>query len=77
LPSQMTTMGGIGGDAALITIASPYARKYLTTTILAFKNILDWMGADERLIACSALLAPSPQHGGRAGGPGAGIGWVK
>jgi hypothetical protein len=49
------------GDEGLQKIAMVYARSYLTATVLTFKNTLDWMSADERLIACSALvLEPAP-----------------
>ena len=37
-------------------LSQPYAQKYLTATILAFKNTLDWMGGDLDLIAASAKL---------------------
>ena len=37
-------------------LSQPYAQKYLTETILAFKNTLDWMGGDSDLIAASAKL---------------------
>ncbi len=71
LPPQMKMMGAVGGDAALLTIAAPYTKRYLTATILAFTNVLDWMAADERLIACSALLAPSSPEAERRGGAAA------
>ncbi len=54
-PPQMKMMGSFGGDKDLQAIASVYARRYTTMTILAFKNLLDWMTGDERLVACSAL----------------------
>ncbi len=57
LPPQMEIMGSIGGDEDLQRIATPYAERYLTSTILALKNIFDWMGANDDLVACSALLA--------------------
>jgi hypothetical protein len=46
----------MGGDEELQMISQPYAQQYLTTTILAFKNTLDWMGGDSDLIAASAKL---------------------
>lgn len=55
-PPQMAMMGAFGGDKQLQAVAMHYARSHLTTTILAFKNVLDWATSDERLIACSALL---------------------
>ncbi len=56
MPPQMAMMGGMGGDEDLQMLSQPYAQKYLTATILAFKNILDWMGGDSDLIAASAKL---------------------
>jgi hypothetical protein len=44
------------GDEELMMMSQPYAQQYLTATILAFKNTLDWMASDEDLIGCSALL---------------------
>jgi hypothetical protein len=37
-------------------ISQPYAQKYLTGTILTFKNTLDWMSGDTDLIAASAKI---------------------
>jgi len=48
--------GTTSGDADLLLLAQPYAQQYLTETILAFKNTLDWMADDDDLTACSALL---------------------
>jgi ABC-type uncharacterized transport system involved in gliding motility auxiliary subunit len=57
MPPQMAMMGGgAGGDQDLQMLSQPYAQKYLTATILAFKNTLDWMGGDLDLIAASAKL---------------------
>lgn len=56
MPPQMAMMGGMGGDEDLQMLSQPYAGKYLTTTILALKNTLDWMGGDSDLIAASAKL---------------------
>jgi hypothetical protein len=60
MPPQMAMMGGFGGDEDLQMLSMPYAQKYLTATILAFKNILDWMGGDSDLIAASAKLLQEP-----------------
>lgn len=49
-------MGGMGGDEDLQAISQPYAQKYLTGTILALKNTLDWMSGDTDLIAASAKI---------------------
>jgi hypothetical protein len=56
LPPQMAMFGNVGGDPMLMAISGQYARKYLTQTILAFKNLLDWMCNDRDLIAVSAKL---------------------
>jgi ABC-type uncharacterized transport system involved in gliding motility auxiliary subunit len=56
MPPQMAMMGPMGGDEELMLISQPYAQQYLTTSILAFKNTLDWMGGDPDLIAVSAKL---------------------
>ncbi len=46
----------IPGDESLQMLSQFYASQYLTGTILVFKNTLDWAGAEEDLVACSALL---------------------
>ena len=56
MPPQLQMMGPMGGDEDLMMISQPYAQQYLTETILAFKNTLDWMGGDSDLIAVSAKL---------------------
>jgi hypothetical protein len=60
MPPQMMMMGSMGGDEELMMISQPYAQQYLTETILAFKNTLDWMGGDSDLIAASAKLIGDP-----------------
>ena len=61
MPPQMQMMGAnFGGDRTLQAIAGPYARQYLTATILAFKNLLDWMSNDKDLMAVSAKLLGDP-----------------
>ena len=60
MPPQMQMMGPMGGDPDLQRFAVPYAQRYLTTTILAFKNMLDWMSGDRDLIAVSAKLTSEP-----------------
>ncbi len=42
-----------------LMMSQPCARQYLTSTLLAFKNALDWASADDATTACSALLAPT------------------
>jgi hypothetical protein len=61
MPPQMMMMGAMGGDEELQMISGPYAQQYLTWTILAFKNTLDWLGGDADLIAASAKLNSDPQ----------------
>jgi hypothetical protein len=61
MPPQMQMMGSFGGDRELQLIAQHYAGTFLTTTILAFKNLLDWMTGDGDLVAASAKLASEPQ----------------
>lgn len=40
----------VGGDEQLLLISQPYAQKFLTGTILSFKNTLDWMISDSDLL---------------------------
>ncbi|WP_437908928.1 GldG family protein [Sorangium sp. So ce327] len=56
MPPQMAMMGGMGGDEDLLMLSQPYAQKYLTATILAFKNTLDWMAGDSTLLAATAKM---------------------
>jgi len=60
LGPQFAMMGNIGGDEMLQEMSRPYAMKYLTNTILAFKNTLDWMSGDTDLIAASAKILGEP-----------------
>jgi hypothetical protein len=60
MPPQMQMMGPIGGDEELQLISQFYAQQYLTETIIAFKNIVDWMSGDSDLIAVSAKLLSEP-----------------
>ena len=60
MPPQMMMMGGMGGDENLQTIAGPYAQRYLLNTVLAFKNILDWMSGDSTLLAATAKMSSEP-----------------
>jgi ABC-type uncharacterized transport system involved in gliding motility auxiliary subunit len=60
LGGQFAMMGPVGGDEQLQMLAGPYAQKYLTATILAFKNTLDWMSGDSDLIAASAKIVGEP-----------------
>lgn len=60
MTGQMAQFGAVGGDKDLQMIAQPYAQKYLTATILALKNIFDWMSGDADLIAASAKILGEP-----------------
>ena len=53
---ELAMLGMPAGDEDLQMLAQPYAQKYLTATILAFKNTLDWASADDATVSCSALL---------------------
>jgi hypothetical protein len=59
MPPQRMMVAPLAGDEELMMISQPYAQQYLTSTILAFKNALDWASADDATTACSALLAPA------------------
>jgi ABC-type uncharacterized transport system involved in gliding motility auxiliary subunit len=56
MPPQMMMMGGMPGDEDLQMLSQMYAQKYLTATILVFKNTLDWACNDSTLLAASAKL---------------------
>ena len=60
LGPQFQMFGGVGGDPQLQMIAQPYAQRYLTNTILAVKNTLDWMSGDTDLLAASAKILQEP-----------------
>lgn len=60
LGGQFQMFGAIGGDPDLLAVATPYAQKYLTPTILSFKNTLDWLSGDADLLAASAKLNTLP-----------------
>src|SRR6478609_4265198 len=59
LGGQFQMFGAVGGDPQLLMFAQPYT-KYLTSTILSFKNTLDWMAGDADLVAASAKLIGDP-----------------
>jgi ABC-type uncharacterized transport system involved in gliding motility auxiliary subunit len=56
LGGQFQMFGGAGGDKNLQMLSDPYARGFLTATILSLKNTLDWMSGDSDLLAVSAKL---------------------
>jgi ABC-type uncharacterized transport system involved in gliding motility auxiliary subunit len=53
-------MPGGGGDEQLQQLAGPYAQQALTSTILAFKNTLDYLTGDTDLLAVSAKILSEP-----------------
>jgi ABC-type uncharacterized transport system involved in gliding motility auxiliary subunit len=53
-------MPNLGGDEQLLMLAGPYAQQYITTSILIFKNTLDWITGDTDLLAVSAKLLSEP-----------------
>jgi ABC-type uncharacterized transport system involved in gliding motility auxiliary subunit len=57
---QMMGMPPQGGDEQLQQLAMPYAQLVLTTTILSFKNTLDWITGDTDLLAVSAKILAEP-----------------
>jgi hypothetical protein len=52
----------MGTESPLARLADAYARQHLTSTILAFKNLLDWSTGDDQLLACSALVRQRATH---------------
>ncbi|HYO98165.1 MAG TPA: GldG family protein [Polyangiaceae bacterium] len=59
LGGQFQMFGAVGGDPQLQQIGQFYT-KHLTSTILSFKNTLDWMAGDADLLAASAKLIGVP-----------------
>src|SRR6478609_3652153 len=59
LGGQFAMFSAVGGDPKLLALAQPYT-KYLTNTIIAFKNTLDWMAGDADLVGSSAKLLSEP-----------------
>jgi ABC-type uncharacterized transport system involved in gliding motility auxiliary subunit len=57
---QFAMMGNIGGDPQLMAVAGPYAQRYLTNTLLAVKNTMDWISGDQDLLAISAKIIGEP-----------------
>lgn len=60
LGGQFAMMGNVGGDQQLLAVSEPYARRYLTNTILAVRNTLDWITGDQDLLAVSAKIVGDP-----------------
>lgn len=57
---QFAMMGNVGGDQQLLAVAGPYAQRYLTNTLLAVKNTMDWVSGDQDLLAISAKIIGEP-----------------
>lgn len=60
LGQEFAMFGAVGGDQTLLTIAGPYAQRYLSNMILSVKNTLDWMTGDSDLLAISAKIIAEP-----------------
>jgi len=45
-------MPSLGGDEQLLTVATPYAQSELTTSIIVFKNTIDWLSSEDELVGC-------------------------
>jgi ABC-type transport system involved in multi-copper enzyme maturation permease subunit len=56
MQGQMGMMMPVGGDRQLQALSQSYAQKFLTNTILSFKNTLDWATGDADLVATSAKI---------------------
>ena len=56
MQGQMGMMMPVGGDRGLQMLSQSYAQKYLTATILSFRNTLDWATGDPDLVATSAKI---------------------
>ena len=61
---DMGQMGGMmpqgGGDEQLLQLAGPYAQEAVTSTIVSFKNTLDYLSGDTDLLAVSAKILSEP-----------------
>jgi hypothetical protein len=53
-------MPNLGGDEKLLMLAGPYTQQFITGSILAFKNTLDWLSGDTDLLAASAKILSEP-----------------
>ena len=60
MTGQMAQFGAMGGDPELQQVGGAYAQKYLRGTIIAMKNIFDWMSGDADLVAASAKILGEP-----------------
>ncbi len=46
-------MAFVPGDEQLLQVAGPYAQQQLTSSILVFKNTLDWLSFEDDFVDCS------------------------
>jgi ABC-type uncharacterized transport system involved in gliding motility auxiliary subunit len=53
-------MPNLGGDEQLLMLAGPYAQQFVTSSIMVFKNTLDWLSGDTDLLAVSAKILSDP-----------------
>ena len=53
-------MPNLGGDEKLLMLAGPYAQQFVTSSIMVFKNTLDWLTGDTDLLAVSAKILSDP-----------------
>jgi hypothetical protein len=49
---SMGMMMPLPGDEKLLLLAQPYAQASMTSTILAVKNVLDWMAGEQAMSVC-------------------------
>jgi ABC-type uncharacterized transport system involved in gliding motility auxiliary subunit len=57
---QFQMFGNVGGDPQLLAVGQTYAQRYLTNTLLAVKNTMDWISGDEDLLAISGKIIGEP-----------------
>ncbi len=57
---QMAQFGGGGGDKDLQTIAGGFLETNATSTLITFKNSLDWLSGDSDLVATAAKIQADP-----------------
>lgn len=54
MPTEMAgVMMPVGGDEQMAQLAGPYATDQLTSTILVFKNTVDWLAGDAEFATCA------------------------
>ena len=54
-PASRTPPMPSAGDEQLLMVAGPYAQQHATSTILVFKNTLDWLSFEDDLVDCNIL----------------------